>query len=345
MTTTKSIRVFLIGAVLTFLMAVIPHSGLIQQRFSQTLAIPKLLPVDVLEKVKPALKNIQNNFKLQNQAFPAAYAGSDYENASAYGVVDLGTGNVIASKNLSKKLPMASLTKIMTAVVALDLANPEELFTVSQKAAAQEPTKVMLKAGEHYKLLNLLKFALMSSANDSSQTIKEGIDNKLGGNSFIEAMNYKAGVLGLKNTHFTNAEGYDNPNHYSSVEDLTILANYAVTNYPLISQIVSEQSEDLTGGVDFRFYINNWNGLLGVYPGASGVKIGNTGNAGYCTIVQAEREGKKLLAVVMGAPGVLERDLWASELLDLGFNKIAELPPVNISKSQLKQKYASWVYY
>src|SRR5690606_3687251 len=94
-----------------------------------------------------------------------------------------------------------------------------------------------------------------------------------------------------------------------------------------------------------QFDLYNWNGLLGVYPGASGVKIGNTGDAQKTTIVTAERNGKKLLVVVLGAPGVLERDMWAAELLDLGFEKQYGMAPINVTEEQLRAKYKTWKYW
>lgn len=322
-------------------MAILSHVNV-----KQTWVGPLPKKVDILEDLKPKLKPSQNDFQLKKQLMLTVSAGASYEQASAYGVVDLKNGQVIASKNLSERVPIASLTKIMTAVVALDLAGVGEQFSVSARAASQQPTKVMLKTGEKYSLNNLLSFLLISSANDSAEVIKEGIDTKYGNEVFIKAMNYKAQALGLKNTHFTNTQGYDDANNYSSVEDITILSRYALENYPLIAEIVGKNYEDLTDNYnDLRFYLNNWNGLLGVYPGVSGIKIGNTSKAGKCTVVIAVRNGQKLLAIVLGAPGVLERDLWAAQLLDLGFSKIAGIPPVNVTESQLKEKYASWKYF
>lgn len=344
-----NMKTFLISLFITFIMVSIPYMGR-----SQAWISPVPLKKNILEEIKPKLEIKKNNFELnkdfidsgQSRFIPVVSAGSGFDGASAYALVDAQDGRVIAAKNLSQRLPMASLTKIMTAVVALDLSSSQEEFTVSQKAAAQVPTKVMLKRGEKHSLDHLLRHILISSANDSAQVIKEGIDEKYGEELFIKAMNQKAKILGLKNTKFTNPAGYDNQDHFSTVEDLSILSVYALSNYPIISDIVSHQFDDLTqGGQDMRFYLQNWNGLLGVYPGASGVKIGNTGKAGYTTIVASEREGKKLLAVLLGAPGVLERDLWTAELLDLGFNKTLGLSPVNITEEMMKEKYGSWQYF
>lgn len=338
---TKNLLIFLISLIMTFLMIVIPHLG-----FRQKLASPVFRRNDIFKSLEPKLQLKENRFQLRKEFIPVVSAGSDYDAASAYAVLDPDSGQVISSKNLTTRLPVASLTKIMTAIVALDLAGLDERFTVSEQAASSVPTKVMLKAGEKYTLDDLLQYMLISSANDSAQAIKDGIDQKFGESVFIRAMNAKAGILGLKNTHFENAAGYDSPNHFSSVEDLSILSVYALKNYPLIARTVSREIEDLTnGGHDMRFYLQNWNGLFGVYPGISGVKIGNTQKAGNCTIVLSERDGKKLIAVVLGAPGVLERDLWVSELLDLGFNKLAGLAPVNVTKNALREKYASWQYF
>lgn len=334
-------KIFLISLVFTFLAVLIPRLGM-----NMPLVKPVVRTQTILEKIKPKLQIKRNDFHLKKDLIPPVSAGADFDALSAYALVDFDSGQVLAGKNLSKKLPMASLTKIMTAIVALDLAKPEDQFTVSERAALQVPTKVMLRIGEKYTLNNLLQYALISSANDSAQAIKDGIDQKYGEDVFIRAMNEKAQFLGLKNTHFTNAEGLDGQDHFSSAEDLSILSAYALKNYPLIAQTVSKDLEDLTNnGTDMRFYLQNWNGLMDVYPGVSGLKIGNTPDAGYCTIVTSKREGKNLIAVILGAPGVLQRDLWASELLDLGFSKIAGLSPVNVSEEALRQKYASWQYF
>ncbi len=337
----KYIKVFFISFFLVFLMVFIPHLNFI----SHKLVSPQSVKVSIWDKLEPMLEKKQAGYELKKGLIPTVSASSDYEQAQAYIVTDFDSGEVITSKNLSQKLPMASLTKVMTAVVALDLAKMDDEFIVSQKASNEIPTKVMLKEGERYTLEHLLNASLISSANDATQVIKEGIDAKYGEKVFIEAMNQKAKFLGLINTHFTNPQGFDNSNHYSTVEDLAILSHYAIQNYPEISSMVASDTKDLTkNGQDMRFYLQNWNGLMGVYPGVTGIKIGNTDNAQVCTIVLSQREGKKILAVVLGAPGVTERDLWAGELLDVGFSKYG-ISPVNVTREQLKEKYASWKYF
>lgn len=340
----KKWKVFVISFVMVFVMVALPKLGITN---SSNMMSPVPAKVDIFEQVRPKLEKFTNDFKLKkpNYLIPETRAASEYDQASAYAVIDMDTGEVILNKNLSKKLPIASITKIMTAVVALDLApSVNEEFTVSEKASEMVPTKVMLKPGEKVSLELLLKSALLASANDSSQVIKEGLDQLYGEQVFIEAMNEKAKFLGMNNSHFTNPQGFDDPNHYSSVEDLAILSNYALKNYPFIKEIVAKDYEDMNIQGEIRFYLNNWNGLLGVYPGVSGIKIGNTGDAGYTTTVISERAGKRLFAVILGTPGVLERDLWTSQLLDTGFEMIAGLEPININEEQLRAKYASWKY-
>lgn len=245
-------------------------------------------------------------------------------------------------KNSDKRLPVASLTKIMTAVVALDLATPEERFAVSQKAAATIPTKINVLPGEKISLDQLLHAALLASANDGVEVIREGIDQKYGDKVFVRAMNAKSKVLGLKNTSFANPQGFDNRNNYSSASDLAILSQYALTKYPEIAQIVQKDYEYVEANRDHQaFDLYNWNGLLGVYPGVYGLKIGNTGKAGYTTVVAAERSDHRILVVLLGTPGVLERDLWAAQSLDQGFTKFG-LDPVWVSEADLRAKYSTW---
>ncbi len=303
--------------------------------------------VDVLDAIKPKLEQKPNQYKIkQTTSFiSVTKASGEYDNATAYGVIDYETGAVLAEKNLDTPTSIASLTKIMTAVVALDLASPQEKFTVSQAASEIIPTKIGVEVGEKLTLEELINALMLTSANDAAEVIKEGIDQKYGEKVFMKAMNEKARVLNLDDSKFTNPQGFDHPSHLSSVEDLAVLSHYAIENYPLIAEVAKK---------DYQYYganenrgqmdLYNWNGLLGVYPGAFGLKIGNTELAQYTTIVGAQREGKKVLVVMLGAPGVLERDLWTAELLDIGFEKLGMLP-INIDETMLREKYSSWQYW
>lgn len=355
-------RIFLLSLVVQFVLTSLLHLGIKAPKQLNFLSVQQMtIGTKVLVSPQPEqpnswsiilqkLQNIRPDFSLKKEGslLPSAFAASLYDGAAAYLVVDLDSGHILAGKNESKRLPVASLTKIMTAVVALDLAAPEEKFLVSEKAAAVAPTKIGVAPGEKINLEELLPAVMMTSANDAAEVIKGGIDRKYGtkdGESlFIRAMNAKADFLGLKNTHFSNPQGFDSQKNYSTASDLALLADYALRSYPLIADIVQTDYQLLPpsqGHKQFELY--NWNGLLGVYPGVYGVKIGNTGKAGYTTVVTAEREGKKILVVLLGAPGVLERDLWASQLLDLGFEKLG-LFWVGVTEGDLQNKYSTWRY-
>jgi D-alanyl-D-alanine carboxypeptidase len=303
--------------------------------------------IDFWESLKSKLQQKPNDFHLNKETslVPVAYAAGDYDQASAYAAVDFDSGQILAEKNLSQKIPMASLTKIMTAIVTLDLASPDDTFTVTDSAASTQPTSIGVVPGQKMTVRELLQAAMMTSANDAVQVIKDNIDQKFGEETFVNAMNTKAEYLGLKDTHFTNPQGFDNPGHYSSAADLSTLSHYALHNYPLITEVVQKDYQYLPEDQNHKqFDLYNWNGLLGVYPGVYGIKIGNTQDAGYTTIVVSQREGKSVLAVVLGAPGVLERDLWASQLLDTGFEKLG-LQPVGVTPAELQAKYATWKYW
>lgn len=335
-------RPFIVSFIFVFLMAVLPHLGI----KTPSLISPQPAHINIFDTILPKLEQKKNDYHVKKPTtfIGSAYAGGDYDQASSYILTNFNTGEVIAEKNSSAQLPIASLTKIMSAVVALDLVSPDETFTVSDDATHVVPTIIDLTPGEKVTVEELLNAMLLTSANDAAQEMMDGINQKYGANVFIEAMNAKARFLGLKDTHFVNPQGFDNPFHFSSAEDLATLTHYALTNYPLIASIVAKPYEDYPASSNHKeFYLNNWNGLLGVYPGASGVKIGNTGKAGYTTAVLSERNGTKLLAVMLGAPGILQRDMWTSELLDFGFEKWG-LDPANVTEDQLRAKYATWKY-
>jgi len=303
-----------------------------------------------MDEINPKLLEKKNTFSLKKpqHLIPQAQASglSDYDNAAAYVVMDFNTGEVIAAKNLSKRTPIASLTKIMTAVVTLDLVSPQREFLVTPRAARIEPTKIGVIPGQKLKVVELLEAALMTSANDAVEVLRDGVDEFYHEPVFVRAMNQKATFIGLKNSSFANPQGFDNPDNYSSAEDLAILSRYALTQYPLFAQIVRKSYTYLPENTSHKQYdLYNWNGLIDVYPNVSGVKIGNTDDAGMTTVVVSEREGKKLLVVVLGAPGILERDLWASQLLDLGFEQTLGLKKVAVTEDQLREKYQSWKYF
>lgn len=342
--TKARIKIFFIAFFAVFLMVTLQHLGLRIPNIISPLANKD----DIFETIiRPKLEYKENSYRLSkpSEIIKKAHAGESIDDAAAYAVADFETGKLLASKNPDMPLPMASLTKIMSSIVALDLVDPSEEFIVTKSAQDQIPTKIGISMNERLTLGELLHASMMTSANDAVEVIRDGIDAKYGEGVFVRAMNAKAEFLGLSNTHFIDPQGFDSPSQYSSVSDLLILTHYALTNYPLVSEIVQKDAtllaENQTHG---KFLLYNWNGLVGVYPGTFGVKIGNTKRARRTTVVAAERDGRKMLAVVLGAPDIKKRDLWAATLLDIGFAENYGMKPVDVTEKQLMEKYATWRY-
>lgn len=343
------LKVFSIAFLAMFIMVLLEHLGVHSPLTPVKPVIPRIeKKMEISDPIRSKLEQKKNTFQLKKESpsslIQQARATSIVDNAASYALVDLDTGQLLAGKNSDQAMPVASITKVMTAIVALDLADPSELFTITPHAADAPPTKIVIVPGEKMTLEELLNASLLTSANDATEQIRDGINTKYQNEIFVAAMNKKASFLGLKNTHFNNPQGFDEDN-YSSSEDLAIIISYALAQYPLIADIVKKDFQQLPPNQNHKqFDLYNWNGLIGVYPETQGMKIGNTDAAGYTTSVVSQRGGKKMLAIVLGAPGVMERDLWAAELLDQGYSQTLGLPPVSITEDMLQQKYDTWEY-
>lgn len=300
-------------------------------------------PARVIDKLIPLLTPQKDQFELRQSSTVVA---DNVLSENSYIAVDETNGQVIVSKNSTVEVPIASLTKVMSAMVVLDLASAQEQIIVSRHASNYPPTKIGLSSGEKLTVDELLHAMLMTSANDAAQALADGIDGKYNQHVFVWAMNEKAKMLGLTHTHFANAQGFDSTQNYSSAADLVVLTHYALTHYPEIANIVATDYIHLPVTSTHKQYdLYNWNGLLDVYPNVSGVKIGNTDAARYTNIVQSERNGRKILVVLLGAEGVLQRDLDAATLLDSAFASTYNLPPVRVTTVMLQTKYNSWRYW
>lgn len=261
----------------------------------------------------------------------------------SYVVVD-GDGNIVLAQDPDSKRSPASLTKLMTVMVVLDTAAEDEVFTVPKESVNLEPTILMVSEGESFSRQELLQGALITSANDAADVLARGVAKKLGGSVevFVKLMNQKAQNLGLAQTVFANPTGYDDPRQVSTPRELAKLSQYALENYPTIKELVGTRSARLDKtGTHKSFELPNWNALLGVYPGVLGVKIGYTEDAGYVTIVTAEREGKRLMVVLLGAPDRRARDFWAAQLLNSAFSE-SGIKPFRVTLLMLKLREAEW---
>lgn len=302
-----------------------------------------------LSQMKPFLKASTSDWKLQNTNVQQAIGGgpgilNDALQVKAAISVNYDTGEVYYASNAQQRLPFASITKIMSAMTAMDLVSMDEKFTVEQAATEVEPTVIGVRVGEQLTARELIKAGLLTSGNDAMAVLAEGIGKKYGGDTslFVAAMNEKAKAIGLKNTSFANPQGYDDPQHYSTAEDLVYMSRYALQNYPEIVQIVGKKDDFLKATATHKsFNLPNWNMLINTYPGANGIKIGNTGDAGHTTVASATRENKRVIAVVLGADGILKRDLSAAELLNVGFASMG-IAPYHMTEDILRTRINDW---
>ena len=241
-----------------------------------------------------------------------ATAAAGAVNAKSAILMDGLTGAVYFEQNADERLPMASTTKIMTAIVALESGDIEREYEVKQEYTLVEGTSMSLRAGETLSIHDTLWGLLMLSGNDAALALAGECG---GAKNFVAKMNAKALALGLENTHFDNPHGLDSETHYTTARELAALASYALQN-ETFREIVSATGHTAAGRS-----MTNHNRLLRSYEGACGVKTGFTKRAGRCLVSAAERNGRRLVAVTLHDP-----DDWKdhAELLDLGFSKFHE---------------------
>jgi D-alanyl-D-alanine carboxypeptidase (penicillin-binding protein 5/6) len=237
--------------------------------------------------------------------------------ASALYLVELKSGRVLLEKDAARRLPPASLTKIMTAMVALESAPLQEVVKIDGRSLVHH-SSYNFRSGEKFLLRDLLTAMLVASANDACEAVAWHIggDDK----RFVVMMNERARTLGLKNTHFANACGFDAPGHYSTAEDLAKLTEQALQQ-PFFSMMVRTLARDIsTVDGTRRMSLHSTNELL-VDPDVNGVKTGYTSKAGRCLIASMFKDGQRLLLV-----GLNLMDQWeqASKLLRYGHEVLQE---------------------
>ena len=221
--------------------------------------------------------------------------------APAHGILlkELKSGRVLYEHDAGKRMSPASLTKIMSALVILEKGQLDDFVTISPNAARAHKTHLRVKAGQVFRLEDLLKAMLIVSANDACLAAVEHV----GGDEaqFVALMNAKAAALGLADTHFSNGCGFDNPDHYSTAEDLAALSVIAL-DQPIFRQLVREERAVITPVNGQRAYVlRNTNRLLGRIPGVEGIKTGFTSKAGRCLIAKVSQNGSDLLLVILNS--------------------------------------------
>ena len=231
--------------------------------------------------------------------------------AEAYVVQNATTGEVLASLDEREPLPIASITKLMTALVTLERAELDEVVTVSKRAAAIGESSIQLSAGERLTVADLLRAALIQSANDAANALAVHV----GGGSvprFVGLMNARARELGLTDTRFVNPDGLDAPGHVSSARDVTKLARVAMQK-PFIRETVRIVETSVAGR-----RLVNWNDLLSTFPRLLGVKTGHTNGAGWSEVAAARGPGVTIYATLLGGETRTGRNQDLAGLLSWG---------------------------
>ena len=255
--------------------------------------------------------------------------------AKAAILMEEGTGRVLWEKNAYEQMPMASTTKIMTAVVALENGNLNDMVTVSKKAALSPKVKMNLSTGEEIKLEYLLYALMLQSYNDAAVAIAEHISGSV--DEFCKLMTQKAIEIGAYNTKFETPSGLDANSHYSTAYDMALIARYALNNKEFI-RITNTKNTNVDSNKRSYSLVNK-NRLLSQMEGAKGVKTGFTGKAGHCFVGAVEKGDMGLISVVLGSGwGHNRNQKWidTKEILDFGFDEFKFRDIIEIN-SQAKE--------
>jgi D-alanyl-D-alanine carboxypeptidase (penicillin-binding protein 5/6) len=250
---------------------------------------------------------------LASTASAQAAVTAPVPSARAFYIVNASNGEVLAAHDAHVALPIASITKLMTVIVALQHLKPDEKVTVTGSAAQVGESRIPLVAGQRITVRDLLKGALIQSANNAADALASAASD---GDvpRFVSWMNARARAIGLHHTHFARPDGLDAPGHVSSARDVAVLAQVAM-KVPVVRSLVRERTDTIEGG---RFAVHTWNDLLGVVPGLIGVKTGHTSDSGWCQVAAVRRSGYTIYAVILGSPTRAQRNADLERLLTWG---------------------------
>ena len=237
--------------------------------------------------------------------------------SDAYLLIDFNSGHVLANKNADRRIEPASLTKIMTGYVVINELNNgnmsmDEEVTISQKAWKMPGSKMFIEVGKKVKVRDLIKGMVIQSGNDASVALAEMIAGSE--EVFAQLMNKYAQSLGMNNTHFVNATGLPNADHYTTAHDLAILTKNLITKFPDEYKWYSEKKFTFNGITQY-----NRNKLLWQDATVDGLKTGHTESAGYCLVSSAKREDMRLISIVLATESAKMRVQESQKLLNYGF--------------------------
>ena len=253
---------------------------------------------------------------------PCVNAEDLVPNAKSAILIEESTGKILYEKNSDEKRAPASMTKVMSMLLIMEALDNKQIslndeVTISQNAADMGGSQLFLQPNQTAKVEDLLKGIAVASGNDAVVAMAE----KIAGSEekFVDMMNKKAKELGLSNTHFENACGLDSDNHYSSANDMSIIAKELVKHKKIL-EFSGTYEDYLRKNTEKSFWLVNTNKLVRYYQGVDGLKTGYTKNAGYCITTTAERGNMRLITVVMGEPSSAIRNSETTTMLDYGFN-------------------------
>jgi D-alanyl-D-alanine carboxypeptidase (penicillin-binding protein 5/6) len=243
---------------------------------------------------------------------------SELQSKSAI-LMDASTGQVLFDKNSHERLPLASVTKVMSLLLIMEALDSgriklDDKVTCSENAASMGGSQIFMEQGEQMTVNDLLKCVAVSSANDATVALAEftyGSEE-----AFVIAMNEKAKLLGMKDTNFVNPTGLDADNHYSSAYDIALMSKELLMKHPGIHKYTTIWMDTVRNG---EFGLSNTNNLVRFYKGCDGLKTGSTSKALFCVSETAVRNGFRLICVIMAAPSSKVRFAEASKLMDHGF--------------------------
>jgi serine-type D-Ala-D-Ala carboxypeptidase (penicillin-binding protein 5/6) len=239
-------------------------------------------------------------------------------------VIDAQTGETLFARNQHDERPIASTTKLMTALLALERAKPGDVFVAPAYHPLDAESVIHLSAGEHMTVSDLLRALLLESANDAAVTIAQSVAGSR--SAFVRQMNDEARLLGLTETHYANPIGLDDPDNFSSAHDLAALTRH-LERLPRFARTVALPSATLASGEHVRTIINR-NDLVRRYASVTGVKTGHTRGAGHVLVGSARRQSAKVITVVMGEPSEAARDSDTLSLMRYGLSQFRRVKPV-----------------
>lgn len=259
-------------------------------------------------------------------AMETATSGSLALNCRAAVLIEPESGRVLYEKSPDEKMPIASITKLMTLLLTFEAIHGgkltlDTLVPVSEHAYHMGGSQIWLEPGEQFTLDEMLRAICVSSANDAAVAVAELV----GGSepAFVEQMNARAAELGMTNTTFRNACGLDTEGHLSTARDVAVLSCYILNTCPELLHYTGIWTDSLRNG---QTQLVNTNKLLKRYSGITGLKTGTTSGAGVCISASAVRDGLILIAVILGSPSSADRFNAATTLLDYGFANYAAIP-------------------